>query len=78
MTTEEILVQRYGATMSFGDLAEVLKSKSPNAVRVRLHGRSVASQKLRGIRKQHGRRVYFLTVDVAALLVQGIAEDARR
>lgn len=68
MTTEEILIQRYGATLSLSDLSVVLKSRSANAVRVQMYGKSEFAQRLRGMRKRYGRHIYFLTREIAELI----------
>lgn len=68
MTTEEILIQQFGATLTLRDLAAVIKSKSANAVRVRMYGKDEFASRLRGMRKHHGRRIYFLTREVVELI----------
>jgi hypothetical protein len=70
MTTEEILITQFGASLSLPELALALKSKSANAIRVRMHGRDEQAARLRAIRKKDGRRVYFRVQDVAAYLDQ--------
>ena len=70
MTTEEILITQFGASLSLPELALALKSKSANAIRVRMHGRDEQAARLRAIRKKDGRRVYFRVQDVAAFLDQ--------
>lgn len=70
MTTEEILIRQFGASLSLPELAAALKSKSANAVRVRMHGRDEQACRLRSIRKKDGRRVYFRVQDVAAFIDQ--------
>jgi hypothetical protein len=70
MTTEEILIKQFGASLSLPELALALKSKSANAIRVRMHGSDEQATRLRSIRKKDGRRVYFRVQDVAAFLDQ--------
>ncbi len=70
MTTEEILIHQFGASLSLTELALALKSKSANAIRVRMHGRDEQAAWLRAIRRKDGRRVYFRVQDVAAFIDQ--------
>ncbi len=70
MTTEEVLIKRYGATMSLKDLSEVFQSKSSNAMRIRMLSKNNDASALRTIRRKMGRRVYWLTLDIAAFIAR--------
>lgn len=70
MTTEEILIHQFGASLTLAELAIALKSKSANSVRVRMHGRDAQAARLRAMRRKDGRRVYFRVQDVAEFLDQ--------
>lgn len=70
MTTQEVLIQRYGATMSLKDLSEVFQSKSSNAMRIRMLSKNNDAVALRAIRRKMGRRVYWLTLDIAAFIAR--------
>jgi hypothetical protein len=73
MTSREALIKRYGVTMSIKDLSEVFQSKSPNAMRGRMLGKDNGANRLLLIRRRMGRKVYWLTLDVAEFIA---AENA--
>lgn len=67
MTTEEILIQRYGPLLSLVELSELLK-RSPDGLRISLRGQSEFAQKWTSAKTKVGRRVYFRARDVAQLI----------
>lgn len=67
MTTEDQIVERYGTLLSIDDLSELLK-RSPNGLRVSLHGQSKFASQWNRAKKKIGRRVYFRARDVAVLI----------
>lgn len=67
MTIEENLLNRYGPLLSIHQLATVL-DRSPEGLRIGLRTSSEWSAKINATRLKIGRRVYFRTSQVAALL----------
>jgi len=67
MTIEETLLDRYGPLLSINQLASVL-DRSPEGLRISLRSSEEWSLKFNATRLKIGRRVYFRTSQVAALL----------
>lgn len=67
MTTEEIIVKRYGPLLTLDDLAELLR-RSPNGLRVSLLSQSEFALQWNKTKKKIGRRVYFRAGLVAVLI----------
>jgi hypothetical protein len=67
VTNADILVEKYGVLMSLSDLACTLK-RSVEGVRYGLHTDNEFYRKINAARVRLGRRVYFHTVKIAAVL----------
>jgi hypothetical protein len=69
MTTEEVLLDRFGGSplLSLIQLAEILH-RSPEGLRMTLSGDSELARKLLPEKVKIGRRVYFRTAAVARLI----------
>jgi len=59
MTTEEILVQRFGVLLDFAQVAELFKRKSADSVRVAMSGNTELARQLRPAKVKIGRRILF-------------------
>ena len=67
MTTEEILLSKFGPLLSLPQLAELLK-RSPDGLRLALRSQSEFAIQWNQARRKIGRRVYFRAPDVARLI----------
>jgi hypothetical protein len=67
MTIEESLIQRFGPLLSLAHLAAIL-DRSPDGLRVSLRSGGDWASKVNQARLKIGRRVYFRTSHVAAIL----------
>lgn len=68
MTTEEVLLQRYGSPLlTIQQVAEVL-DRSPEGLRISLAGESDVARRLRPSKVKIGRRVYWRTNGVAQMI----------
>ncbi len=67
MSNSEFLIERYGPLMTLGDLAEVLK-RSVDGLRVSLNKQSTYYRLISATRVHLGRRLYFSTSAVGAIL----------
>jgi hypothetical protein len=67
VSNAEILVKKYGVLMSLADLAGTLK-RSTEGVRYGLHTDSEFYRSINAARVRLGRRVYFHTVKIAAVI----------
>ncbi len=67
MSLMELLIAKYGPLMSLSDLAETLK-RSVEGVRNGLNKDMEPYRKINAARVRIGRRVYFQTTKIAALL----------
>ncbi len=67
MSNVEYLIEKYGILMSLADLAATLK-RSTEGVRYGLHTDSEFYRAINAARVRLGRRVYFHTVKIAAVL----------
>lgn len=67
---EDTLLYRYGPLLSISQLATVL-DRSPEGLRISLRSTGGWSEKFNATRLKIGRRVYFRTAQVAALLTNG-------
>lgn len=68
MTTEEILVQRFGVLLDLAQVAELLKRKSADSIRVAISGNTELAQQLRPAKVKIGRRVLFKASVLARIL----------
>lgn len=67
MSTAEILIDQYGILLSLEDLAAIL-GRSKEGLRVSLRSQSHFSQAVNAARIRLGRRVYFSTTKIAAII----------
>lgn len=68
MTTEEVLLQRFGSPLlTIQQVAEVL-DRSPEGLRISLAGEGDVARRLRPSRVKIGRRVYWRTIGVAQMI----------
>ena len=67
MSTAEILIAKYGPLMTLAQLAKTLE-RSIEGLRFGLRNNSDFSRQVNGARVRLGRRVYFHTVKIAAVL----------
>ncbi len=67
MTTEDMLLERYGPLLTLRNLAEVLH-RSPDGLRITLSSGAPCAERLNRAKVRIGRRVYFRTVDIAMML----------
>lgn len=67
MSTEDLLVDKYGPLLSLPQLAELLK-RSPDGLRLALRSESEFALQWNQARRKIGRRVYFRAPDVARLI----------
>jgi hypothetical protein len=69
MTTEEVLLNRYGGSplLSLIQLAEILH-RSPEGLRITLSGDNELARKLVPGKVKIGRRVYFRTAEIARFI----------
>lgn len=72
-TTHETLTAQYGVLMDYNQLSAVLK-RSPKAIRLTLaHSDSDWARSVNLARRKIGRRVLFMTSDIANIIDNGIA-----
>lgn len=75
MTTEELLLGKFGPLMTTANVAELL-NRSPEGLRITLCHDNEMSRLLRPTRVKLGRRVYFRTLQViVALSLAGETEQ---
>jgi len=67
MTIEESMVRQYGPLLSITQLAGIL-DRTPEGLRITLRSSGEWVNRINSTRLQLGRRVYFRTSEVAALL----------
>lgn len=67
METENFLLQKYGPLLSLEQLAGLL-DRSVDGLRISLSGGGEVADKFNPARKKIGRRIYFVTVRIAAVL----------
>lgn len=67
MSTEELLIDRYGPLLSLTDLSKLLK-RSPDGLRIALSSQTDFARKWSTAKRKVGRRVYFRAADVALLI----------
>ena len=68
MTTEEILLSKYGSPLlTIVQLAHVL-NRSPDGLRISLNNKSELSKEFNSARVKIGRRVFFKTVQIAQII----------
>lgn len=59
MTTEEMLVARFGVLLDLTQVAELLKRKSADSVRVAMSGNTDLARQLQPAKVKIGRRILF-------------------
>lgn len=67
MTTDEILINRFGPLITLSQLAEVL-DRSPDGLRLSLSANSELARALNPAKVKLGRRVYFRTTLVSQVI----------
>jgi hypothetical protein len=67
MTKEETLTSKYGTLMTLGHLAQELH-RSPDGLRISLRTNAGWAGQVNSARKKLGRRVYFDTAKIAAII----------
>jgi hypothetical protein len=67
VSTSEILVAKYGALLTLQNLAATL-SRSPEGLRLSLRSDSDFARQVNAARVRLGRRVYFSTLKIAAII----------
>lgn len=77
MTTEEVLIGKYGPLLTLAEVAKLL-DRSPDGLRVTIRTDNDLGRHLMGARVKIGRRLHFKASSVAALLDgESIAGTAR-
>ncbi|NVJ65983.1 MAG: DNA-binding protein [Gammaproteobacteria bacterium] len=67
---ENALIQKYGILMSLDDLSELL-DRSKDGLRISINTKSSElGQQLKAAKKKIGRRVHFITIDIAKVISQ--------
>jgi len=74
MTTEEVLIGKYGPLLTLAQVASLL-DRSPDGLRVTIRTSNELGRHLTAARVKIGRRVHFRASGVAALL-DGATESA--
>ncbi|MDL5036300.1 DNA-binding protein [Comamonas sp. Y6] len=67
MTKEQALISKYGTLMTLVHLAQELH-RSPDGLRISLRSNAVWASQVNAARKKFGRRVYFDTAQIAAII----------
>lgn len=67
MTKEQALISKYGTLMTLVHLAQELH-RSPDGLRISLRTNAGWAIQVNAARKKFGRRVYFDTVKIAAII----------
>lgn len=67
MTTADILISQYGPLLTLAQLAGIL-DRSQEGLRISLRGQSSFSKAVNAARIRLGRRVYFSTTKIAAII----------
>jgi hypothetical protein len=67
MTIEESMTQQYGPLLSITQLAAIL-DRTPEGLRITLRSSGEWVKRINSTRLQVGRRAYFRTPEIAALL----------
>lgn len=76
MTTEEVLVHRFGPLMTLAQVAAIL-DRSPDGLRITIRTSNLLGQQLLAARVKIGRRVHFRAKAIAAL-VDGVMGSNRQ
>jgi len=74
MSTEQVLVEKYGPLLTLVQVAELL-DRSPEGLRITIRGSNALGRQLMAARVKIGRRVHFKVQAIAAL-VDGTALTA--
>jgi hypothetical protein len=73
VTTEEILLQRYGSPLlTIQQVAEIL-NRSPDGLRLTLAGNNEVAEKLRPAKRRIGRRVLFSVTHLSRFIDESVA-----
>jgi hypothetical protein len=67
VSTAEILVAQYGPLLTLAQLAKIL-DRSAEGLRISLRSENEFSSQVNGARIRLGRRVYFSSVKIAAII----------
>jgi hypothetical protein len=67
VSTEEILIAQYGPLLTLSQLAKIL-DRSVEGLRIGLRSSNEFSQRVNATRIRLGRRVYFSTLKIAAII----------
>jgi hypothetical protein len=67
MSTEQLLVERYGPLLTLLQVAELL-DRSPEGLRITIRGSNALGRQLSQARVKIGRRVHFKVGEIAALV----------
>lgn len=67
MSTAEILIAQYGPLLTLAQLAKIL-DRSVEGLRIGLRSENELASKINAARVRLGRRVYFSTVRIAAVI----------
>lgn len=76
MTTEEVLVHRFGPLLTLTQVAAIL-DRSPDGLRITIRTSNLLGQQLSAARVKIGRRLHFKAKAIAAL-VDGASEGHRQ
>lgn len=75
MKIDEYMARKYGPIMDYGELAKLLR-RTPSGLRYTLSQSTAPyAQKLRAARVQIGKRIYFKTSDISALIDNADDDD---
>lgn len=67
MSTEQVLVEKYGPLLTLIQVAELL-DRSPEGLRITIRGSNALGRQLMSARVKIGRRVHFKVQAIAALV----------
>ena len=76
MTTEEVLVHKFGPLLTLAQVAKIL-DRSPDGLRITIRTSNLLGRQLSAARVKIGRRVHFKARAIAAL-VDGVTEGGRQ
>ncbi len=76
MTTEEVLIHRFGPLLTLAQVATILDS-SPDGLRITIRTSNLLGRQLGAARVKIGRRVHFKAKAIAAL-VDGIVDGGQQ
>lgn len=67
MSTEQVLIERYGPLLTLVQVAELL-DRSPEGLRITIRGSNALGRQLMAARVKIGRRVHFKAQAIAAMV----------